>query len=375
MLDRIYRRISLLDNDALAQLDRLIDTTDRLEFHAEAESGRLNRRDFMLVLLMGGLAAAGSGAAALLLNQRHTEAPIPTLVANLSPAPTLQGEPVAGQIPDPPESAPDILIENLNGQLADAQAERLALRAQLDSARAEIDSLSAGLQAAQNDLAYLQQVLDLYQQLEAVRLDDAIAAGMTPVGAALLAIQGGRSLLTLGVEQAAALLATIEAQSPGIANGLLWLEDQVSGLAAALQDLEDALSAIVEPVAPVAQQIGDFIGQVLDLLPFGVGEQIRAGLEAIAAILTHIPELVASINPMILTPLRQWVSPEGEGGLVEEVVRPISANLVNPAQTMVDETASLEAVYNSHLKTPVEQALATRAAIRETIATLTGAAT
>ncbi len=161
-------------------------------------------------------------------------------------------------------------------------------------------------------------------------------------------------------------------QSPAIANGLLWLENQVAALSMLLQQLENALRDVFSPVEPITTQIGNFIGQIIDMLPFGVGQHIRAGLEAVALILTHIPELVASINPMFLTPLRQWVSPDGDKGLVPEVVRPISANLVNPAQQVVDSASALETAYNDQLKTPVEQALAARAQIRSMIADLTG---
>ena len=128
----------------------------------------------------------------------------------------------------------------------------------------------------------------------------------------------------------------------------------------------------MEPVAPIAQQIGDFIGQILDLLPFGVGDQIRRGLEAIALILTHIPELIASINPVLITPLRQWVSPEEGKGLVAEVVTPINQNLLTPAQGMVTDTAALADTYHQQIADPVQFALDSRAAIRGQIAALTG---
>lgn len=377
-LDRIYRRISRLDDDSLVRLDQLTAAAEADDAEAQRRDA-FSRRGFLLTLLLGSVAAAGGGTA-LLLSRRPTGQafPTPTLGLVERATPTLRGDPLPTQTPSPTTGpAPDVLIDDLRGQLAAIQGERLALRAQLDSARSELDAaqaevqrLTADLQDREQAITTLRQAVALYQQMDDVGLDEAVLAGMGPVGLALLAIQGGQSLLAAGIQQAAALLATVEAQSPGIANGLLWLEEQVNNVARALQDLEDALSDLVEPVAPVAQQIGDFIGQVLDALPFGAGAPIRAGLQAVGDILTHIPELVASINPMLITPLRQWVSPDEEGGLVGDVVRPISANLISPAQSMVESTDTLLSAYQDQLQTPVEQALAVRAAIREQLATL-----
>jgi hypothetical protein len=375
-LDRLYRRISQLDDESLASLDDLVATADSIEL-VDADPPALHtrpsvsRRRFLLGVLVGGAAVAGGGTLLLSAQSATQEAAIPTPTAN-QPLPTLRGEPVSGPIATP-GPAPDEIITTLESRLTNLSAERLALRAELDSARTRQVDLEGQLQAQQNDIAYLQQVVLLYEQMEATDLDTRIAAGISPVAAAMVAIQTGRGLLQAGIQQAAAALSTVEVQSPAIANGLLWLEDQVNLLSTALQNLEDALSDLVEPVAPAAEQIGDFIGQVLDLLPFGVGQNIREGLDAVAAILTHIPELIASINPVIITPLRQWVSPEeSDKGLIAEVVRPISENLISPAQNMVENTSALETAFNTGLKTPVEQALADRAVLREQLHRLTG---
>ncbi|MBN1965813.1 MAG: hypothetical protein JW910_14270 [Anaerolineae bacterium] len=392
-LDRLYRRISELDDASLAEIDALTSAAERLDatqpitppaprlyparphdtqpsmppVRVTPDRREFTRRAFVLSLLAAGVVTAASGAAAILTGSdtRASEAAIPTTSASLSP-PTLHGEPPTPAPPTvTPGPAPQVLIDDLTGQLNNARAEHLALRAQLDVAQDELARLNNQLAAQQAEVTTLQQLVALYEQLEAAGLDEAVATGMTPLWLAVQAISAGRDLLAAGVQEAARLLATVEAQSPAIANGLIWLEAQVSGLSRLLQDLEDALSDFFEPVRPVTDQIGDFIGQILDMLPFGMGEQIRTGLDAIAALLTHIPELVASINPLLITPLRQWVSPEdSEKGLVAEVVQPISSNLITPAQTVVDNSATLETTYLNQFQTPVEQALARRAAIR-----------
>ncbi len=379
LLDRLYRRISALDDDSLVELDRLT-VADIYNDTSEKTKRGLDRRKFLATLLLGSAAVVAGGGMAALLSQTVGAGQV-TFSEMLENAPNSAPPiPTAGL---PPELR--IQIEALQAQLAEAQSERLALRAQLDAAQAEIgrlagerdtlsvnqEMLSAEAEQARAEADRLGQVVSLYEQMDAVGLDNAVAAGMGPMGMMLMGLQGGRLLLESGVQEAARLLATVEVQSPAIANGLLWLENQVAALSLLLQQLENALRDVLSPVEPITTQIGNFIGQIIDMLPFGVGQHIRAGLEAIGLILTHIPELVASINPVFLTPLRQWVSPDGDKGLVPEVVRPISANLVNPAQQVVDSASALETTYNDQLKTPVEQALATRAQIRSMIANLT----
>jgi uncharacterized phage infection (PIP) family protein YhgE len=410
ILDRLYRRISQLDNEALIQLDYLTNTAEKIEFYLDetdaqaddtypaytgplqrktaprSESGasqrRLTRRGFMLALLFGGATVTTGGALALLLNNADGPAvsPAPTLPPNMEPTaiaqqPTLTSAP-SSTPPLPtltPDTHQDDVIASLQQELATSQTDQSTLAGELDNTRLERDTLSSELASAQADVDYLQQVVGLYRQLEAVGLDDTLLLGLGPVGMALLALENGRTALTTGIEDATTRLATIEVQSPTIANGLLWLEDQVNSLSTTLQDLENALSSVVEPVAPITQQIGDFIGQILSLLPFGVGEHIRAGLEAIGTILTHIPELVASINPLVITPLRQWVSPESEDqGLIAEVVNPINNGLIPSAQGMVENSSALSSAYNTQLATPTQDALDARAAIREQIVALTG---
>jgi len=388
MLDRLFQRLNQLDDRSLAELDALMASGGGFEFvdEATAAPSGIGRRAF-LWFLAGGLVTAGGGAA-LLATGNWPGAAKPATISTVPPA--LHGEaiPALTAAPDP-----EAIIAGLRDELAALRSEHIGLRTQLDTTRTDLDAsrtelqtaladletaradnatLSADLQARANDIAYLQQVITLYQQMEAAGLDDRVMAGLTPLNLGLLAIQTARGFLQSGVNEAAGLLAGVEVQAPTIASGLEWLETQVSQLAATLQTLEDAISGLVEPVKPIAEQIGDFIGQVLDALPFGVGQNIHAGLEAIGAILSHIPELVHSINPLVITPLRQWVSPDSDKGLVAEVVNPISANLIAPAQTMVDNTAALETTFNDRLKTPVEEALAARAELRQALYRLTG---
>lgn len=372
ILDRLYQRINQFDDATLANLDDLLAQSGAFEFVEEggAAQASVGRRAFLLALLTGGAAVAGGGATYLWLTQ--PEAP-PKTAAAPTLSTTLQGNPIPTPAPTgSPTPGAEATLSGLRAELSTARTDLLTLRVELDTARQENTELTNTIQARQADVAYLQQVVALYEQMEAVGLDDVVSTGISPVSLSLLAIAAARGLLQAGVQEAAGLLATVEVQAPAIANGLLWLETQVNVLATALQGLEDALASIVEPVQPVAQQIGEFIDRVLDVLPFGVGENIRAGLQAVGAILTHIPELVASINPLVITPLRQWVSPEEDAGLVAEVIQPISTNLVNPAQRLVDDTAALEDTFNTGFKAPVESAIAARATLRTDLQRLTG---
>ncbi|GAB4570647.1 MAG: hypothetical protein Kow0077_05250 [Anaerolineae bacterium] len=364
VLDRLYRRLGTLDDLTLAQLEQLLAGNDPIEFvealppeTVSPQSG--GRRRFLLALLTGSIVVAGSGLATTIITGTRNQ-PASTS-APVGPSLTLRELPANS---DQPAELTRV-VADLQSALSQTRNDLLAAQAELSTLRAAEQQLEAALQARDAAESHMREVIRLYKALEAINLDGLVADGLTPLEAALLALVGTRALLESGIRQAAAALAGIELQAPAIADGLRWLEEQIAALAETLQRLEDALSTIFEPVQPITQQITAFVDRVLTLLPFGVGDNIRAGLEAIGAILTHIPELVASINPLFITPLREWISPDDEsGGLVGNVVTPISQNLITPAQRAADQSRDLESTFAQHVKTPLEAALTARAAIR-----------
>lgn len=389
LLDRLFRRISQLDDATLWQLDALTSSGD-VVLPPEAEPHDFTRRGFLLTLLLAGTGAVmGGGAAAMLLSQpARPQAEEPAVVG------------VPGGAVEPtviPSATPDRLayaqttITQLEARLTEVNSERLALRAQLDTARSDITNLTQNvntlntsliqregelgttqqaLEQAQADVDYMQRLLDIYGELEAVGLDETLGTGIQTFALALLALEDGRNLVESGVQQATLLLQSVETQTPTIANGLLWLENQITALSDALRSLEDALGEPLDPVRPVAEQFGGFVGDVIDALPFGMGQPLREVVDAAANLIGYVPDLVESTNPTLVTPLRQWVTPESDqpDTLVAEVVEPIRSTLIAPTQDFSGETTGLESSYESTLAAPVAQALAARAAIRERLA-------
>ena len=236
LLDRLYRRVSKLDNHSLMVLEQLLDdvTTGNSLNLAEstptsALGDQVSRRYFLATLLAGGvLVASAGGAGAVALNDARvrrwlgeqgwlpTGTPIPSSVTpGPSPTPTLSAQAKAQ-------------LGTLNSQIVSLTAERDGLQQQLTLANGQLSQVQA-------DHALAQGLLDLYRKLETVNLDQVVIDALGALGMPILAIETVRNALANGVVLSAKVLQAIEDQMPFIAAGLDWLEQQLGTLSSGFQ--------------------------------------------------------------------------------------------------------------------------------------------
>ena len=143
----------------------------------------------------------------------------------------------------------------------------------------------------------------------------------------------------------------------------------VSAFADKLQALEDAIEGVLEKVQPITEALGNFFDFVLDLLPFGYGDKVRAILDRIDDIVTSIPEAVEGINAKLLEPLRRdWFSEEEGKGLKAGLIDPIVTGLLDPLEAFLGKLAELVGSWEEKLASPIQKAVSERDAIREQIA-------
>jgi hypothetical protein len=108
---------------------------------------------------------------------------------------------------------------------------------------------------------------------------------------------------------------------------------------------------------------------VLDRLPFGIGDKIRAILDRIGDLVTNIPEAVESINARLLEPLRRdWFSEEEDRGIKGGLIDPMVTKLLDPLEAFLGEVAELVNGWEEKLVRPAETAISERDAIRGEIA-------
>src|SRR5258707_4069727 len=372
LLDRLYRRVSKLDNHSLMVLEQLLNdvTTGNSLNLAEptptsAPGDQVSRRYFLTTLLAGGvLVASAGGAGAVALNDERvrrwlgeqgwlpTGTPIPASVTpGPSPTPTLSAQAKAQ-------------LGTLNSQIVSLTAERDGLQQQLTLANGQLSQVQA-------DHALAQGLLDLYRKLETVNLDQVVIDALGALGMPILAIETVRNALANGVVLSAKVLQAIEDQMPFIAAGLDWLEQQLGTLSSGLHAFKAALQ--VSGSTQTAKDVGDFVSKLLDALPFGMGQSVKDALQQMGNLIAYLPNLLDNASLRVLEPARQWIVSGKQGGLYAVLIQPLRDQLLAPAQQIVANAQNLNSVYNNQLAQPAQSALEQRAKIRAEITLKTGA--
>ncbi|TEU16218.1 MAG: hypothetical protein E3J21_11190 [Anaerolineales bacterium] len=215
----------------------------------------------------------------------------------------------------------------------------------------------------------LKELLALYENLEKIGLDAIVSTGVAAVGLLLEGVESGSLAIKAGLDTVERLLLNFEEAFPTIRAGIEWTERVVSAFADKLQALEDAIEGVLEKAQPITKALGSFFNLVLDLLPFGYGDKVRAILDRIDDIVTSIPQAVEGINTKLLEPLRRdWFSEEEGKGLKGGLIDPIVTGLLDPLEAFLGKLAELVGSWEEKLSGPIQKAISERDDIREQIA-------
>ena len=231
--------------------------------------------------------------------------------------------------------------------------------------------LQATVVAADAEIARLEGLVALYEDLEKVGLDAILTTGMQALSLPLAALESGAQALKSGLEWAEEALLTIQEALPSAEESLLWLEARVSTVAEGLESLETALGTALDKAirTPLGEAVTDFSDMLLSHMPFGWGDKIRDVLAELAHLLTSVDELVAGLNTSLLEPLRErWFSTEEGLGVGATFLTPLVENVLDPLETHLDTLASLADTWQQDLVAPTEQALSQREQVRQQIA-------
>jgi len=222
---------------------------------------------------------------------------------------------------------------------------------------------------ADDEIARLAGLVQLYEKLERVGLDAIIQTGMAAVGLLFGGLELGANGLKAGLEVVEAGLLSIEKAFPAVQTGIEWVEKGVSALADGIDALQATLGRAVDKASPITEALGDFVTFVLDKLPFGIGDNVQSVLDSLSDLVSGIPELVEGINTHLLEPLRQdWFSTEEGKGLDDALLKPLAERVFDPLEAHLGDLAGLIDAWQQKLVAPSQQALEERAAIREQIA-------
>jgi hypothetical protein len=231
--------------------------------------------------------------------------------------------------------------------------------------------VQAALDEADAEIVRLQGLVDLYEDLEKVGLDAILQTGMMAVALPLEAVEVGARALKRGLDLVEEGLLSLQAALPTARASLLWLEKQVSALADGVETLETALAAVLDRVGdtPIVEAMRDFVGMILDNLPFGLGDRIRDVLDGLVEMVTSVDDLIEGLNTRLLEPLRETWFPAEEGtGVQASFLEPFITHVLDPLEAHLDNLADLVDTWQQKLMAPTEQALEQRAKVRQNIA-------
>jgi hypothetical protein len=227
------------------------------------------------------------------------------------------------------------------------------------------------LEARDAEIARLQGLLRLYEEMDDVGLDSILKGAMAALALPLGAIETGAKALQAGLVWVEGVLMTLRASLPDAQDALLWLEGQVEAVSDSLQKLQLALEKALDRAtgSPVAGAVRDLVDAVLDRLPFGLGDKIHDAFEGLVRLVTGVDELVQGISTRVLNPLRDvGVSGTPSTGLGSVFVDPLVEHVLDPLAAHLEDLAALADTWQSQLAAPAQGALAERTRIREEIA-------
>jgi len=228
----------------------------------------------------------------------------------------------------------------------------------------------ADLEAAQAEIARLQGLVELYEDLEKIGLDAIISTGMKALALPLGAVELGAKALKSGLDWAEEALLSLQQALPTAQESILWLEDQVSAIADGIEKLETAVGNALEKATDnaVAEALEDLANMILDNLPFGLGDKIRQVLDGMVALVSSVDELIEGINTFFLEPMREkWFATEAGGGVGATLIDPLVEHVLDPVEGHLESLAALADTWQQALVSPTEQALAERAKVQEDI--------
>jgi hypothetical protein len=265
-------------------------------------------------------------------------------------------------------------------QLAAAASQNVQLAGAVSAAQQEANDLKAKLAAAQTaldtaneHLAVGNQLIGLYNQLEAVGLDNVVATGLGVLGGALAGVAGPAALLRDGLDAAHGLLTAFEQVLPNFSGAMAWLGEQVVKIKVALWAVETtAQQTANSTLSGVTAVFGGFVGFVLDHLPFNIGANVRKTLSEVQTLLEGVTAMADQAPDQVLLKISRYVD-DGPHGWKQAMVTPLRVNTLAPAGDVLAAVSGASAAFQTSLHEPASAALQERQVLRDQIASFRSA--
>ncbi len=199
-------------------------------------------------------------------------------------------------------------------------------------------------------------LLELYRMLRAENLDAEARTALDALAPSLGNAVDTAKGLAGGLDRVAAGLAAAEGALAPLRDGAARAETVLAQLAAALARVAEAApgpgdvpllpGGLVDEAQAAAERIGGWLAEAAGALPFGVGDGLRARLEAVRQVIVLVPETLAAVDGALLGPLRaQWLPADGAPGIGIEsgLFEPLHDGVLDNGLALVAAAAELAA--------------------------------
>jgi hypothetical protein len=346
----------------------------RAEAHRQAWAERAGRRRLLLkAMTLGAAGLAAGGVAAWTKGELDSAATTGVTLADTKRQ--LDTATAARAALALSYSTLQTQANNWQSQLSSATAQNAQLAGAVNAAQQEASDLKTKLTAAQTALdaanarlTHSMELINLYNQLDGVGLDNVVASGLGVLDGALAGVAGPAGLLKNGLDSAHGLLTDFEQVLPNFSAAMAWLGDQVVKIKVALWAVETtAQQAANSTLSGVTAAFGGFVGFVLDHLPFNIGANVRKTLTEVQNLIAGVTGMSDQAADQVLLKISHYVD-DGPQGWKQALITPLRSNTLAPAGDVLAAVSGASEAFKASLNDPARAALQQRQALHDQIA-------
>ena len=329
-----------------------------------------NRRAFLQqAIIFTGAGLALGGVAAYAKDQLDAGEAVSAASAATTDSLNLQLADAANQIAILKEAmaASESALAELRPQLSATLNQNAELQNTLAQQQADADSLKAQLAEAQAVITSHKQLIDLFDKLDGIGLDDLLQGGLNSATAAFAGLLGLAPLVFDGLASARALFDSFEKQFPSFRANLDWLKSNLDALTGGVAAVEAAISQSLSSLDPALTRMTQLVIYILDHLPFGIGQSVKNALNANDSLYASLPVFITGTTANIVTTFNEPFG-ASERGLSKTLLQPVREKAFAPSEKLGSQVKTANDAYLKDLHIPASVALSLRAQLKKEIA-------
>jgi hypothetical protein len=228
-------------------------------------------------------------------------------------------------------------------------------------------NLTANRAQLEAQIAKLQALIKLYEQLDKVGIDTIVSTGMNLVRTALDAVKVGIRLMRDGITAVETAIKNFQATLDTLKTAANNVSQILNDVSQKMSTAEGPIIAILGTAVPLAESIAGFFRSLLSKIPF-VGSDITRAVDALVAFIRTVPNAITTISSQLLAPLRDMFFPlAGDSMAKTRLFDPIVQNVLEPLKKFLTDVENLIDKWENGFSKPVQDAIDQRKAIRSQI--------